>query len=133
MTFNKYSDLKVLLVEDQSDVRETIRNTLHSIGVGKIFEAENGDVALEMLRSVDGFADMVICDWNMPRTTGLDVLREVRTTYPDMPFLMVTGRDDFASVTQARDHGVTAYIRKPFSSTEIEKKLRVIHSRSPAF
>ncbi len=128
---HKYRDLKILLVEDQPDVRETIRNTLRSIGVGHIFEAENGSEAIEMLHSINDFADIIICDWNMPKTSGLDVLREVRISHPELPFLMVTGRDDIQSVREARDEGVTAYIRKPFSANEIEAKIRIMSSSCP--
>ena len=128
---HKYRDLKILLVEDQADVRETMRNTLRSIGIDHIFEAENGSEAIEMLHSINDFADIIICDWNMPKTNGLDVLREVRISHPELPFLMVTGRDDIQSVREARDEGVTAYIRKPFSANEIEAKIRIMSSSSP--
>lgn len=129
MASNNFKNLKILVVEDQPDVREIIKGILMGLGVAKIFEAENGSDAIAMLRSVDDFADMVVCDWNMPEMSGLDVLQEVRTIHPEMPFLMVTGRDDFASVSEAKEKGVTAYIRKPLSSEQLESKIRIMRKR----
>jgi two-component system chemotaxis response regulator CheY len=73
--------------------------------------------------------DVVICDWNMPKLSGIDLLRQMRSVYPDVPFLMITGRSDVESVSMAKASGVTAYIRKPFSSGASEVKLRVIKSK----
>ena len=49
---------------------------------------------------------------------------------PDVPFLMITGRSDMGSVAEAKACGVTAYIRKPFSITQLEAKLRVVVKKS---
>ncbi len=130
MPQNSFATLKILVVEDQPDVREIIKGILMGMGVAQIFEAGNGHDAIEMIRKIDDFADIVVCDWNMPQMSGLDVLKEIRTTHPHLPFLMVTGRNDYASVTEARDQGVTAYISKPISSEQLESKLRTIHRRT---
>ena len=130
MATSKFRTLKILIVEDQPDVREVIKGILMGIGVAQIFEAENGSEAVEMIRTIDDFADIVICDWNMPEMSGLEVLGEIRTTHPQLPFLMVTGRNDYASVMEARDKGVTAYISKPLSSVQLESKLRAIQRRT---
>ena len=73
--------------------------------------------------------DIVICDWNMPKLSGIDLLKQMRSVYPDVPFLMITGRSDMDSVSLAKSSGVTAYIRKPFSPAHLEIKLRVIKSK----
>jgi DNA-binding NtrC family response regulator len=62
----------------------------------------------------------------MPKLSGLDVLRQVRTVDPDMPFVMITGAADSDSVTAAKTSGVTAYIAKPFSQDEQKKKLKLV-------
>jgi len=58
--------------------------------------------------------------------TGVELLRQLRTIDPSLPFLMITGRSDVDSVMEAKSSGVTAYIRKPFSSKQLEAKLRII-------
>ena len=62
----------------------------------------------------------------MPKLSGLDVLRQIRTVDPDMPFIMITGAADSDSVIAAKTSGVTAYIAKPFSQDELKKKLKLI-------
>ncbi len=73
--------------------------------------------------------DLVLCDWNMPGMSGLDFLRQVRSVGLEIPFLMVTGRADKESVIEAKDAGVSAYIAKPFSQTQLEAKLRILVAR----
>ena len=120
------SDLKILLVEDQSEARAMMRNMMMELGVTQIFEAADGREALDFMDSAFDFVDLIICDWNMPSMTGVEVLRQLRSADPSMPFLMVTGRTDMESVVEAKSSGVTAYIRKPFSPKQLEAKLRII-------
>lgn len=120
------SDLKILLVEDQAEARAMIRNMMMELGITQIFEAKDGREALDFMDSAYDFIDVIICDWNIPSMSGVQVLRQLRTVDPVMPFLMVTGRNDIESVVEAKSSGVTAYIRKPFSPKELEAKLRII-------
>lgn len=126
MSARTLSDMKILLVEDQSEARAMLRNMLVELGITQIFEASDGREALTFLDSAFDFIDLLVCDWNMPGLTGVELLRQLRTVDPTMPFLMVTGRSDMDSVVEAKSAGVTAYIRKPFSTKELEAKLRVI-------
>lgn len=125
-------NLKVLLVEDQSEVRAMVRNMMTEMGITQIFESSDGQEALEFIGSSSDRADLIVCDWNMPSMTGIELLRQLRTTDPDIPFLMVTGRGDMDSVVEAKSSGVTAYICKPFSSAQLEAKMRVLVSRMKA-
>lgn len=122
-------DLKILLVEDQADARAMLRTMLVELGITQIFEAPDGQEALSFIDSAHDFIDLILCDWNMPKMTGVDLLRQLRSIDPDMPFLMVTGRSDMDSVVEAKSSGVTAYIRKPFSPRQLEAKLRIIVQR----
>ena len=70
--------------------------------------------------------DLIICDWRMPRMSGLELLIEVRDEYPDMPFMMVTGNSDMESVSAAARHDVSAYIRKPYSPQQFKEKLMAV-------
>jgi len=118
-------DLKVLIVEDQAEARAMIRNMLAELGITQIFEASDGREALTFIDSAFDFVDIIICDWNMPSMSGVELLRQLRTVDPMMPFLMVTGRSDIESVVEAKSSGVTAYVRKPFSPKQLEAKLRI--------
>ncbi len=122
----KMAGLKILVVDDQPDVRSLIRDILADAGIHQIFEASDGKDAMQFLDADFDIVDMIICDWNMPGMSGVDFLRQIRTVFPDMPFLMVTGRCDKDSVIKAKVAGVTAFIKKPFSPDELESKLRVL-------
>lgn len=121
--------LKVLVVDDQSDMRSMVRGMLSDMGITQIFEASDGREALTFADAAIDMIDVVICDWNMPKLTGIELLRQMRSVLPQLPFLMLTGRGDLDSVAEAKSCGVTAYIRKPFSPANLEIKLRVINSR----
>jgi two-component system chemotaxis response regulator CheY len=121
--------LKILVVDDQADMRAMVRGMLSEMGITQIFEASDGREALTFADAAIDMIDVVICDWNMPKLTGIDLLRQMRSVMPDLPFLMLTGRGDLGSVAEAKSSGVTAYIRKPFSPANLEIKLRVINSK----
>ena len=120
------NDLKVLIVEDQDDAREVMQEMLKEIGITQIFEAKDGHEALESISKSSDFINVVLCDWNMPSMTGLELLQQVRERDASLPFLMVTGRSDMDSVMEARDEGVSAYVRKPYTAKQLEAKLRII-------
>jgi two-component system chemotaxis response regulator CheY len=122
----QFADLKVLIVEDQAEARAMLRNMLAELGITQIFEAPDGREAMNFIDSAFDFINLIICDWNMPGMSGVELLRQLRTVDPSLPFLMVTGRSDMESVVEAKSSGVTAYIRKPFSPKQLEAKLRII-------
>lgn len=121
--------LRILVVDDQMEVRSMLRGMLGELGITQIFEAGDGKEAMVFTDNAMDMIDVVICDWNMPKLSGIDLLRQMRSVYPSVPFLMITGRSDVESVSQAKASGVTAYIRKPFSPAHLEVKLRVIKSK----
>jgi len=121
-----FSEFVVLAVEDQSQARKVLQMSLKELGVNQIFTADDGQEALNFLGSCGDLVNIVICDWNMPRMTGLDLLKQIRSADPDLPFLMVTGRADQDSVMEAKTDGVSAYIAKPYSVKELERKLNYL-------
>lgn len=130
-TYNA-EQLGVLVVDDQSAFRSTIKKMLKELKIQQVFEAANGREALKLLDSAPEMIDLVLCDWNMPSMSGLDLLRQVRSVGLDVPFVMVTGRADRESVLAAKDAGVTAYISKPFSAVQLDAKIRAALAGKPA-
>ena len=128
----KMADLKVLLVEDQTEARAMMRNMLGELGITQIFEAGNGNEAFIFVDSAFEMIDFIVCDWNMPGMTGVELLRQVRTVDDSIPFLMVTGRGDMESVVEAKSSGVTGYVKKPFSLVQLEAKIRIILAKRAA-
>ncbi len=70
--------------------------------------------------------DLIICDWEMPNMTGIELLQQVRMVYPDMPFIMVTGNADPDSVKAAARYRVSGYIKKPYAPQQIADNLTTL-------
>ncbi len=115
--------LHILIVEDNARTLKLIQVVLKDMGIGQSFTAKDGREAQKFLDGAEDLINLIICDWNMPRMTGLDLLKQVRMTNPDMPFLMVTARGTIDSVMAAKKSGVSAYVVKPFSPAELEQKV----------
>jgi two-component system chemotaxis response regulator CheY len=120
------STLKVLIVDDQTSVRQMARLTLEEIGVRLIHEAENGTRAIEMASLQP--LDLIISDYNMPEMDGLGLLRAVRS-HPSarrVPFILVTGRGDRELVVKAAQAGANNYVVKPFTAEILRKKIEQV-------
>lgn len=126
-----FSALSVLAVDDNEGTLKIIELALSMIGVGKVHTAPNGKYAKNSLELLGGRVDLIICDWNMPKLTGLELLKDVRVEYPEMPFMMVTGNADIESVKEAHANGVSAYITKPFSPQQFKDKITAVLSMIP--
>ena len=116
-------DLKVLVVEDSPAAAKLLQMVLAGLGIHQTFIARDGKAAQDFLDAADDLVDLIICDWKMPRMSGLELLCQVRTVYPEMPFMMVTGNADLESVRAAKKSSVDAYITKPFSARQVQSKL----------
>lgn len=120
------SDTKFLIVDDFATMRRIIRNLLRQLGYNNIEEAEDGAVGLRKLQSQD--IDFVICDWNMPNMTGIELLREIRSddALKGLPFLMVTAEAIKENIIEAVKAGVSNYIVKPFTADVLQEKIEAI-------
>jgi len=117
------TNLRVLVVEDSSTMRNIIVNALRDIGFNDITEAGDGDKALEVLDSKE--IDLVLCDWKMPTMTGIQVLEKVRARpeFKTLPFIMCTAESQKENVLEAIQKGVSNYIIKPFDKKQLIKKI----------
>jgi CheY-like chemotaxis protein len=127
-----FSEMRVMIADDQPESRSMMRAMLTDMGVTQIYEAGDGRDALNFIDVAPDMIDIVICDWNMPKMTGIELLRQLRSVWPNTPFLMVTGRKDLGSISEAKASGVSAYIAKPFSPAQLEVKLRVLMQQKKA-
>ena len=123
-----FKDIKVLVVDDEVSTLNLVKRMLLDLGITNVFTSTYRVEALQLLDTFDGedFVNLVMCDWNMPRMSGIEMLKQVRSCDPDMPFLMITGLADVDSVIEAKAYSVTGYIKKPFSLDELRKKLRIV-------
>ena len=72
--------------------------------------------------------DFIICDWNMPKMSGLEFLKIVRghANLKEIPFLMITSEGDYSKIIEAVKVGVSQYIVKPFKPEQLQEKIRQI-------
>ena len=125
-TITSWKDLKVLVVDDSQVTRHIICDMLKLMGVTHVFEAEDGWKALEFKGAGFDLVDLVICDWNMPGLTGIELLKYFHEASSGHLFLMVTARCDPKSIQEAKEAGVDGYLRKPFSHDELQVKIATI-------
>ena len=115
--------LSVLLVDDDVFVSRMIKHMLLEVGISQVYTAKNGKEALHFIDSNADDVDFVLCDWNMPCVSGIEVLQQVKMVKPDLPFVMVTARNDMKSVMTAKNSGVNGYLCKGFSANELKARI----------
>ena len=120
------TSIKILIVDDFATMRRILKNILKQLGFKNLVEADDGTTAWELLESQE--IDLIISDWNMPKMTGLELLKKVRasTQYQKAPFLMVTAEAQKQNVIEAVQAGVSNYVVKPFTAEAISDKLTKI-------
>ncbi len=119
--------LSVLVVEDEGFFLRLAQTVLKQLGVQNIVTARDGIEALQILNSPAApLIHLIISDWEMPKMSGLGLLKEVRRTRPAMPFLMLTAHATEAFVRTAKDNGVDAYVIKPFSPADLGRRIKGI-------
>ncbi len=120
------TSIKVLIVDDFATMRRILKNILKQLGFKNLVEADDGTSAWEVLQSQS--IDLIISDWNMPKMTGLELLKKVRASdnYKRTPFLMVTAEAQKQNVIEAVQAGVSNYVVKPFTAEAISDKLEKI-------
>ena len=118
--------MKILVVDDMVTMRRIVKNILKQLGFVNVDEAENGQEALQKLRT-DTFG-FVVSDWNMPVMTGIDMLRAIRADEKlrTTPVLMVTAEAQQSNLVEAVQAGVSNYIVKPFTAETLQEKIAKI-------
>jgi CheY-like chemotaxis protein len=119
------SKVSVLVVDDASFIRDLVKKCLRNYFPGiRIEDAVNGRKAQAML-SREAF-DLVLCDWEMPEMSGLELLTWCREQdrLKTLPFIMVTSRGDKENVIQAIQAGVSDFVSKPFTNEQLLTKVK---------
>jgi len=109
---------KILVIEDEQTVRESILDLLEAEGFSGI-GGENGNVGLQLAR--DNHPDLILCDVQMPDLDGYSVLTHLRrsTNTADIPFIFLTARGAKADIRYGMELGADDYLTKPCTATEL--------------
>lgn len=114
---------RVLVVEDDTAVREMVAGYLEGCGYEVARAANAEQVLLRMSRDREPF-DVVLSDIHLPGLTGMELLRLLLTYAPLRPVIMITGDTDAALARQALSYGAAGYLLKPFQLFELEAIVR---------
>lgn len=120
---------RVLIVDDEAPIREMIAVALEMAGY-ECSEADNAQDAHAKI--VDNKPDMVLLDWMMPGTSGIEFARRLRKeeVTADIPIIMLTAKTDEDNKIKGLETGVDDYITKPFSPRELVARLKAVLRRT---
>ncbi|WP_363351866.1 response regulator [Methylocystis echinoides] len=120
---------KILVVEDQEEVRRQIVTTLQGIGC-KTVEAGDGSTGLKLVESGEPF-DLLVSDIGLPGLNGLQLAHAARAAYPDLPILLITGYAGKSAGTLQLAANMEV-LRKPFRLDELAARVRSLFERAVA-
>ena len=117
---------RILVIEDDGELIDLL--SLHLTAEGyQVDAAADGEAGLRAFQS--GQYGMVLLDWMLPSTSGIDVLREIRTTDTRTPVVMLTARGEETDKVLGLELGCDDYLTKPFSIRELVARIKVVHRR----
>lgn len=120
---------KILIVEDEKDIRDLIIYALEAKGYETI-STDDGEKALKMLK--ENKPDLVILDWMLPSVSGLEICRNIRRdkNIKNIPIIMLTAKITEDDKILGLDSGADDYITKPFSTAELSSRVKAILRRT---
>lgn len=113
---------KVLVVDDDTLMRELLKAILKAEGFHVVGEARDGQAAISLLGRLN--PDVVCLDVNMPGMSGLEVLKAIQSAAPQTKVVMITGDASMATVREAVGYGAAGYIIKPFNQVRVGATVR---------
>jgi CheY-like chemotaxis protein len=120
----------ILMVDDEPDAQELFRQNFRREvrrGVYEFDFALSGEAALRRLKaSPPGSVTLVLSDINMPGMSGIELLKDIRTEWPELPVIMITAYGDQATETRVRALGVDRFLTKPVDFDALKLALRQI-------
>jgi two-component system chemotaxis response regulator CheY len=114
----------IMIVDDSRIMRNTVKGVFSGMDTACNFiEAKDGEEAFALLDSQR--VDLILLDWNMPRLSGIDFLKQIRSMdqYKELPIIMVTSEASKINVIEALKNGATDYITKPIKLDLFKSKL----------
>ena len=123
-------NLKVIIIDDNDLIRELLRITLRDDGYEVIGEAPDGESGLLLAAKLK--PDIICLDIILPRISGIDVLKRVKAILPRTAVLMITAKNDLATVQQVLAAGASGLILKPFNTGTVLSTLGKVATKLKA-
>ena len=111
---------RILVVDDQEEIRRSVRLTLTKAGYD-VIDAEDGEKGIQQMRSGDNplMVDAILCDLHMPNLNGVEAIAFFRQQCPSVPVIVMTGRPEITGATDLMRQGVVDYLIKPVRPDEL--------------
>jgi two-component system response regulator PhoP len=119
--------MRVLVIEDEAALRETLRSRLVEAGF-TVDVAQDGEEGL--FAAIEYPLDVAIIDLGLPKLAGLEVIRRVRAAHKSYPILILTARDSWQNKVEGLQAGADDYVAKPFHFEEVLARLQALLRRS---
>ena len=117
----------ILVIDDEPAIRDMLQMALDAAGF-KVGLAEDAKQAYPII--IDTPPDLILLDWMMPGTSGIELLRRLRRDEINVPVIMLTAKVEEASKISGLDSGADDYIAKPFSPRELVSRVKAILRRT---
>ena len=123
-TKKKVTKLKILVVDDEPDLRSTVEYRLKFADCD-VVSASNGREGLE--QAAAELPDLILLDTNMPEMSGHEMLKQLRSTaaIKHIPVIMVTAISESKDIAAASQYGISDYVTKPFNFAELMEKVQM--------
>lgn len=120
--------LKVVVADDSKQMRSVMVGFLNALNISNIREARDANEGWDLVNSFN--PDLLIVDWNMPPTSGLDLVKRIRTS-PDsankfLPIIMVTAYNEEHRIIEARNAGITEFLLKPVNAASFFDRVMAV-------
>lgn len=121
------SNARILVAEDNSEACELVVGILTDAGFRLLDTAEDGIAAFDKIKSAAEPYDVILCDWDMPELSGLDIHSKAKAsnTLRGAHFVMVTANSEASSIRKAIQQGINDYIVKPINAEVLVNKINV--------
>ena len=126
---------RVLIMDDEADIRKVVRLTLEKAGY-EVMEAADGEQGIQEIQRDENpiLMDAIICDIRMPKITGVEAIQYFQTQYPRVPLIVMTGHPDVEMATSFLNRGVVGYLVKPVErKTLIATVAKAVDSKDHSF
>lgn len=118
--------IRVALIDDHDLLREGICGFLNGFGFETVFEAENGQSAMEKMAACERIPDLCIVDVNMPVMNGFETVQALHAKYHQLKILAFSVNDDKKDVVKMLECGANGYVLKGADPYELQKAIEVI-------
>ncbi|ABD80571.1 response regulator [Saccharophagus degradans] len=121
------SNARILVAEDNSEACELVVGILTDAGFRLLDTAEDGIAAFDKIKSAAEPYDVILCDWDMPELSGIDIHSKAKAsnTLRGAHFVMVTANSEASSIRKAIQQGINDYIVKPINAEVLVNKINV--------